>query len=500
VIAEETKGERIKFVDEAAGAADLAAKTDGKFEKGETVIILVQRGNSGVKRSRIKAVFKADVVAKRLERWANKEAGRSGDAFKRARIDALLERHLDAQAKKLERISAKAPKGMKAVVGQTVRRMVKDRNAAKKRLRTRGAGQANRECVLSLLGRMPATQRELTPDQRRRVTAECTAAKVSAAPEVKITLQNKGAAIFAGSNLSIGVEGTAGGSPIVSLEIIINGVSQEIVNNPVGLVISEFQVPVDITLLEVRVKATDGEGKFVWESVDLPVTEDPPPTVGGARLGNGWNLTGNGWNLTGNGWNLTGSGWNLLEGEKYSISVEAEDNGKVESVSISIGGKSYPAILKDGKWVAEFSTPKGTVVSREISSAIIPHVFAGTAFIRGMPAPDGTVVTAWIPAASGSSASTIEITVVDNLSKTGTSTQEIKLRSQMVQVGRGVVTGGIYSLLVHQRDGGSFAGRAITFKLGELTVGQTGVWEAGAGDELNLSLNKEIKAPPRPKG
>jgi hypothetical protein len=70
--------------------------------------------------------------------------------------------------------------------------------------------------------------------------------------------------------------------------------------------------------------------------------------VGGARHGSGWNLTGNGWNLTGNGWNLTGSGWNLLEGEKYSISVQAEDNGKVESLDVSIGGKSYPATLKDG--------------------------------------------------------------------------------------------------------------------------------------------------------
>jgi hypothetical protein len=276
VVAEETKGERIKFVDEAAGVADLAAKTDSKFEKGETVIILVQRGNSGVKRSRVKAVFKADVVAKRLERWANKEAGRSGNAFKRGRIDALLEKHLDAQAKKLERISAKAPKGMKAVVGQTVRRMVKDRNAAKTRLRTRGVGQANLKCVLSLLGRVPATQRELTPDQRRRVDAECTVTKISVDPTVEITSPAKGETIFAGSSLSIGVEGTAGDSPVVSLEIIVNGVSQGVVDNPVGLVISEFQVPVDVTLLEVRVKVTDGEGKFVWESVDLPVAEDPP--------------------------------------------------------------------------------------------------------------------------------------------------------------------------------------------------------------------------------
>lgn len=45
---------------------------------------------------RIKAVVKADVVAQRLERWADKEAGRSGDAFKLARIDGLLEKHLDA--------------------------------------------------------------------------------------------------------------------------------------------------------------------------------------------------------------------------------------------------------------------------------------------------------------------------------------------------------------------------------------------------------------------
>lgn len=106
--------------------------------------------------------------------------------------------------------------------------------------------------------------------------------------------------------------------------------------------------------------------------------------------------------------------------------------------------------------------------------------------IGGMPAPDGTVVTAWILVAAGTSTATIEITAVDNLSQIGSGTQEIKIGRQMVQVGRRVVNGGIYSLLIHQREGGSFTGRIVTFKMGELTAGQTGVWEAGAGHELNL--------------
>lgn len=176
----------------------------------------------------------------------------------------------------------------------------------------------------------------------------------------------------------------------------------------------------------------------------------------------------------------------MLEGEKYSISVQAEDNGDVESGNISIGVKSYRATLKDGKWIAEISIPEGPAVSDKISSTIIPHVFAGTAVINGMPAPDGTPVTAWIPAAAGTSTSTIKITAVDNLSKVGLGTQEIKVGSQMVQVGEGTVTGGVYSLLVHQREGGSFAGKTVRFKLGDLDAGQTGVWEAGAGHELNL--------------
>lgn len=491
VVAEETKGERIKFVDEAAGVADLAAKTVSKFEKGETVIILVQKGNSGVKRSRVKAVFKADVVAKRLERWADKETGRSGNAFRRGRIDALLEKHLDAQAKKLEKISAKAPKGMKGVVGQTVRRMVKDRNAAKTRLRIRGVGQANLECVRRLLGRVPATQKELTQDQQRRVDTECTVAKISAPPTVEITSPAKAETIFAGGNLSIGVEGTAGDSPLVSLEIIVNGVSQGVVNNPVGLVISEFQIPVDIDELNIEVTAMDSLGQTATDSFKMRVAQDPPPTVGGARLGNGWDLTGNGWNVASSDWNLTGNGWSLLEGEQYSISVQAEDNGKVESVDISIVGKSYPATLKDGKWVAEISIPAGPSDSGKIASNIIPHVFAGTAVIGGRPAPDGTVVTAWIPVAAGSSTSSIAITAVDNLSQIGSGTQEIKIRMQTVQVGRGVVNSGVYSLLIHQREGGSFAGRTVTFKLGELTAGQTGMWEAGAGHELNLHPSQD---------
>lgn len=164
--------------------------------------------------------------------------------------------------------------------------MVQARNAAKARLRNRGKGRADFECVLSLLGRVPATKRNLTANEQLRVNAECTGAKAGTPPKVELRLSNRNEALTEGTTVTseANVENDV---EVVSLPFVINGEEQPPINDVAGFTGLEFPLPLGITSLEVKVKATDGDGNFVWESVDLPVAQDPPSTVVGSRLGNG---------------------------------------------------------------------------------------------------------------------------------------------------------------------------------------------------------------------
>ena len=89
---------------------------------------------------------------------------------------------------------------------------------------------------------------------------------------------------------------------------------------------------------------------------------------------------------------------------------------------------------------------------------VTPHVFAGTASVNGAPASEGTVITAYV------------ISFQD-------------------PVGDGVVSGGIYNLLVFQYGSGSFTGKTITFKVGQFTANETAVWQSFGADEVNLNAS-----------
>ena len=70
------------------------------------------------------------------------------------------------------------------------------------------------------------------------------------------------------------------------------------------------------------------------------------------------------------------------------------------------------------------------------------------------PAPDGTTVTAWIDGD---------------------------------QVASAQVVSGSYTLFVEQPVGGSFSGKTVTFKIGDIDANESAIWAQGGGDELNLT-------------
>ncbi|MCH7606057.1 MAG: hypothetical protein IH962_02775 [Chloroflexi bacterium] len=83
-----------------------------------------------------------------------------------------------------------------------------------------------------------------------------------------------------------------------------------------------------------------------------------------------------------------------------------------------------------------------------------PAVFGGTATVNGVPAPDGTEVTAWI---DGN------------------------------QVGSAEVSNGAYAFSLVQPPGETFGGKEISFKIGDADAGQTAIWQTDGGGELDLS-------------
>jgi len=88
----------------------------------------------------------------------------------------------------------------------------------------------------------------------------------------------------------------------------------------------------------------------------------------------------------------------------------------------------------------------------------LPHVFVGKVTFGGMPAPDGTEVSVWMAEFDG-------------------------------PIGVGPTSGGSYSVLAHQHGSQSFVGRFLLFKVNGTNTETTAVWQRGAANVLDLSVN-----------
>ena len=87
---------------------------------------------------------------------------------------------------------------------------------------------------------------------------------------------------------------------------------------------------------------------------------------------------------------------------------------------------------------------------------MLPKAFLGKPNINGLPAPDGTLITAWIDLYSA-------------------------------PVAKDTVTDGSFLLIVPQYGTVSFTGRTLRFKIGDLYATETATWETGGADLLNLN-------------
>jgi len=97
------------------------------------------------------------------------------------------------------------------------------------------------------------------------------------------------------------------------------------------------------------------------------------------------------------------------------------------------------------------------------------------------------VVTAWI-AGTDSTNLSIKVTATANTGETDIASITIPV-SGAINAGQTTVTQGEYVLNAAQPSGQSFAGKTVTFTIGDKNASQTGTWQQGGATILDLSAD-----------
>ena len=205
-IASDKQGDDLTALDADGVKTDLKGRGAG-IEKGESLIILVQKPGRGSTKERVRGLFKAKTVTDRLERLSRDVAD---DPIKASILAGLQDRRHGEQEKRLRRTANNAETGLKEFVLSRVKAMQEERAAGVKR---RGIGADVSECARSIAGRRATSIRELNADQRRRVTEEClnrvkppTTPEADRPPAIRITAPSSGTVVFANDVVTVVAE------------------------------------------------------------------------------------------------------------------------------------------------------------------------------------------------------------------------------------------------------------------------------------------------------
>lgn len=176
----------------------------------------------------------------------------------------------------------------------------------------------------------------------------------------------------------------------------------------------------------------------------------------------------------------------IVQGDTVMITIKTGDDSQITAVAFSVNGQSAPFSRPD-KFTCSYKLSGPPTVAAGRVSSLSPHVFVGQATLNCAPAPDGTVVIAYV---AGSRASTLDIlaTVINGAGQSGLATMSIPVYGLPVQAGTAIVVDGGFSLTVTQPSGQSSGGKEVTFKVDAV---QTGIWDEGGGTSLILRPGPE---------
>jgi hypothetical protein len=230
---------------------------------------------------------------------------------------------------------------------------------------------------------------------------------------------------------------------------------------------TSIPVPAGAASLEIQLTATDNLGATARATLTVAVRSAPLPEV--TIL-------------------LPASGATFTQGDPLTIRAQVMGTGQVTKVVVELDGQAQPATRSGDHWVLTGTVPvTGRRASTsEVSAQALPHVFVGSATVGGAPAADGAVVTAWLEGDPGADL-TIRATATDSAGNQGAAAVTLKTRQPSVQAGQTTISEGGFTVVVNQLVGASFNGKKVTFKIGDRTAAQSGIWQQGGADILDLT-------------
>lgn len=228
-------------------------------------------------------------------------------------------------------------------------------------------------------------------------------------------------------------------------------------------------VPAGVTFVGVEVTATDNGGNTASESAGWDV-QPPPDAPPSAKIIS------------------PPDGSTVSEGTPLKVEVEARDNGLITDVAINwpINHRTANAVFSGGRWVTATTVP--TIFAAGVARPnedVPPHVFVGPVTVGSDKAGSGTLVTAWIDGSS-TSPITLVATVSDDSGNKSSTSIDMVLVGQQVQVGEATVDDGHYTLFVSAQQGQDITGKTIYFRVDGVRVSPTGSWDQGEGTEIPL--------------
>lgn len=270
-IAADKEGDDLTALDDEGKKTDLKGRGAG-IERGEAIIILVQKPGRGQTEEKVRGLFKAKTVTDRLERFSKTQ---TDDPIKASILAGLRDRRDDAQQKRFQRTADNAKARLKEFVLSRVQAMQEAKAAE---IRTRGIGVAVAECARNIVGSRAASIRDLNADQRQRVTAECLTAKPAIQlaptavpgqpPVVEITSPSSRTTVGPNDVITV-VAQAKDDQGVVSVTFRVRG-SDPIVSTG-GRYSAEFKVPTGVESFTITATALDADGNEGSDSVTLRV-------------------------------------------------------------------------------------------------------------------------------------------------------------------------------------------------------------------------------------
>jgi hypothetical protein len=267
-IASDKQGDDLTALDADGVKTDLKGRGAG-IDKGESIIILVQKPGRGATKEKVRGLFKAKTVADRLERLSQAEAE---DSLKASILAGLRDRWDDEQEKRLRRTADNAETGLKEFVLNRIKAMQEERAAGVKR---RGIGADVSECARRIAGSRASSIKELNASQQQRVTEECLdrtkspyTSEADRPPVVRITSPSSGTVVSANDIVTVVAE-AKDDHGVTSVTFNVAGVDLATLTEAPYTV--EVKAPIGVSSLAIKATAVDAKGNEGSDAITLRV-------------------------------------------------------------------------------------------------------------------------------------------------------------------------------------------------------------------------------------